>query len=318
MADSKESLRRSVTALERMFGVIGGFGLTMGAKTLMETWLPGWKETVSFPDSIPRGHLALFATLIVTLIPFFHGAMRHLDIVHLFSKAETRPMPLFVDYLLLFIEPIVFVMLGMSIGSVRHFLIGLGVLMAIDLLWAVVSCLWTARDRRSHVIRWIAFDVVCLALLGITFIRAVDARHITLWIAVVATVRSGLDYIFNWGFYFDTGAAGTPRRQGPRVAIESKYSDDIAGNTKFAQLACSFALKRGYNPFAMHLHFPQFLDERSNTEREMGINCGMEWTDDADEIWFCLRENETIAGSLTIDHFSASFARQAISMISRS
>ncbi len=43
----------------------------------------------------------------------------------------------------------------------------------------------------------------------------------------------------------------------------------------------------------MHIFFTQFLDDTIAHERSLGIECGLDWTDHSDEIWFCLRPGET-------------------------
>jgi hypothetical protein len=85
-----------------------------------------------------------------------------------------------------------------------------------------------------------------------------------------------------------------------RVVIESPYKGDIDANIEFAKKACRFAVDRGYSPFAMHLLFPQFLNDNDPRERELGIGCGLAWSAAADEVWFCLREGEVMTSGMAI------------------
>jgi hypothetical protein len=80
-----------------------------------------------------------------------------------------------------------------------------------------------------------------------------------------------------------------------RVAIESPYAGAVDENTKFAKRLCRYAYDQGKNPFAMHLFFPLFLKENKNEERTAGIECGIAWTQYADEVWFCLRPGEKLS-----------------------
>lgn len=43
----------------------------------------------------------------------------------------------------------------------------------------------------------------------------------------------------------------------------------------------------------MLIFYTQFLDDGKPHERELGISCGLQWTDFADEIWFCLRRTDS-------------------------
>ena len=82
----------------------------------------------------------------------------------------------------------------------------------------------------------------------------------------------------------------------PLVAIESPFKGkdvgDVRRNRVFAQNVCRYAVLEGYNPYAMHLFFTQFLKDGDAEERKLGINCGLAWTGHADEAWFCLRRDE--------------------------
>jgi len=85
-----------------------------------------------------------------------------------------------------------------------------------------------------------------------------------------------------------------------KVAIESPYKGDVTKNTEFCQNVCKWAILNGLNPFAMHLFFTLFLNDSVELERNLGINCGLGWTDLADEVWFCLRPDDKISSGMTL------------------
>lgn len=58
---------------------------------------------------------------------------------------------------------------------------------------------------------------------------------------------------------------------------------ELARNLRLARKGCRMAVDRGFIPVAPHLFFPQFLNEDS--EREIGIELGMELLKECDEIW---------------------------------
>lgn len=86
----------------------------------------------------------------------------------------------------------------------------------------------------------------------------------------------------------------------PLVAIESPYKGDVARNEQFARNVCRYAVLAGYNPFAMHLLFPQFLRDGDQAERDVGITCGLAWTERASEVWFCLRPGDSMSGGMSL------------------
>ena len=69
------------------------------------------------------------------------------------------------------------------------------------------------------------------------------------------------------------------------VFISSPYAGDVEANTAFAKAACLFAVKQGVVPVAVHLMYPQILDDRIPTEREKGLDMGLRVLEACDEIW---------------------------------
>lgn len=70
-----------------------------------------------------------------------------------------------------------------------------------------------------------------------------------------------------------------------KVYIVSHYAGDIRTNTEKAKDYCRFAVSKGYLPFAAHLFFPLFLDEKEPVLRETGIEMGLEMLKTCDEVW---------------------------------
>lgn len=75
-----------------------------------------------------------------------------------------------------------------------------------------------------------------------------------------------------------------------KVYISSPYrprqkdnAKELEINLKLARKGCRIAVERGFMPVAPHLLFPQFLNE--DTEREVGIDMGMELLKECDELW---------------------------------
>src|SRR6266852_3569807 len=89
-----EKMTRSVDTLKELYTVAVGVALVMSVETLA-------KETTGAP-AFASDHFLLFLVFFVTLIPFYHGAFRHMDDVYIFAKEPHKsPGLLLVDYLLL-------------------------------------------------------------------------------------------------------------------------------------------------------------------------------------------------------------------------
>ena len=71
------------------------------------------------------------------------------------------------------------------------------------------------------------------------------------------------------------------------VYIASPYAGDVEGNVAFAKAACRYAAAQGCTPVAVHLMYPQFLDDRVPKEREAGLKMGQRVLAACEEIWLC-------------------------------
>ena len=71
------------------------------------------------------------------------------------------------------------------------------------------------------------------------------------------------------------------------VYIASPYAGDVERNVAFAKAACRYAAAQGYTPVAVHLMYPQFLDDRVPKEREAGLKMGQRVLAACEEIWLC-------------------------------
>ena len=60
------------------------------------------------------------------------------------------------------------------------------------------------------------------------------------------------------------------------VILESPFAGDVEGNKKYANEAMRDSLYRGEAPFASHLLYTEALDDNVPSERELGINAGLE------------------------------------------
>ena len=71
------------------------------------------------------------------------------------------------------------------------------------------------------------------------------------------------------------------------IYIASPYAGDIETNTAFAKKACWYAIHQGHTPIAVHLLYPQMLDDAEPTEREIGLRLGHRVLEVCDELWLC-------------------------------
>ena len=58
------------------------------------------------------------------------------------------------------------------------------------------------------------------------------------------------------------------------IYIASPFAGDTEANIAFAKKACRYAIHQGHTPIAVHLLYPQMLDDNNPEERETGLQLG--------------------------------------------
>ena len=71
------------------------------------------------------------------------------------------------------------------------------------------------------------------------------------------------------------------------VYICSPYAGDVESNVRFAKAACRYAIKQGCAPVAVHLLYPQILNDAVPSERKAGIRMGLRVLVSCEELWVC-------------------------------
>ena len=71
------------------------------------------------------------------------------------------------------------------------------------------------------------------------------------------------------------------------IYIASPFAGDTEANIAFAKKACRYAIHQGHTPIAVHLLYPQMLDDNNPEEREAGLQLGHRILEVCDELWCC-------------------------------
>jgi hypothetical protein len=287
--DRSERLRRSLSSWERLHAVIIGFALTSAVKIFADA-----RAANGAIPLLGLSHFYLLIAFTITLVPFFHGAQRHLEATHLSRPGEPKSAVLFFDYMMLILEAFLFSLLGMAVGGDRVFAHILIWLMSVDLFWAGVT--YFANERSPALVPWIVLDIASLVCIGLLW-RRVPVEYWAVALGYGAVVRTIADYSWNWKFFLDLAPAPAPvtapKARPKRIAIESPLSGDRDANTTFAENVCKWVTMQADSPYAMHLLFTRFLDDTIQAERDQGISAGLAWVELADEVWFCLNSEKT-------------------------
>ena len=78
------------------------------------------------------------------------------------------------------------------------------------------------------------------------------------------------------------------------IYIASPYAGDVEKNIEFARAACRYCIEWGHTPIAVHLLYPQILNDSDPAQRETGLALGRNILERCDAVWMC--GNETSPG----------------------
>lgn len=71
----------------------------------------------------------------------------------------------------------------------------------------------------------------------------------------------------------------------PLSGTEKSREAEMESNISRAKTACRILTTLGFMPLAPHLYFTTFLNDEEKRERENGIRLGLQWLEEADEVW---------------------------------
>jgi len=196
--DGPEQLKRSIDSLQRLYTIVVGLAVTEALRVFLiaqtpplQPWFANWRSLV---------------VLLVTIVPFYHGANAHLDQSYLYGfagKRREKRYALLLDFCVLFLEGVLFFALAVSLNdfslSVRIF----QAILLIDVLWALfVFFTGDSSKDAKHALKWGALNVAAFAAVSgvLDSAQLVEAARPN-WVLGIALLRTVVDYGICWDFY---------------------------------------------------------------------------------------------------------------------
>ena len=102
----------------------------------------------------------------------------------------------------------------------------------------------------------------------------------------VAVLQSVQRYSYLWALFYIHGPLWGKVCE-ELTYIISPYTGDIEANVKFAIRCCRAAIQQGHTPIAVHLLYPQILDDRNPAERKKGLELGLNILRHCAAAWVC-------------------------------
>jgi hypothetical protein len=192
-------VERSIDNLQRLYTIVVGLALTeavtryvLGPVSGVASRLP---TSLYNPEYLP----AMIAFL-VTLVPFYHGAIRYLDETYVTGRGTPKTFALLIDFWVLFIEALIFFWMALAINNWRVFFGVFMLLLVLDIAWIAVVYFYS--ETFTDIWHWGVINFATFIVTGVVLKTPLldDADKLP-GLAVVAVLRSFLDYLWNWRFF---------------------------------------------------------------------------------------------------------------------
>ncbi len=192
----------SVSNLQRLYTVVMSLAVAESLRRLLS-------------DYGDKGQLPEFASvvavfsLLITAIPFYHGANRYLEATYITGERKTKSQTLLFDFITLFVEGLIFFILAVVIKNTPVFYTTLAILFVLDSIWVGITYLTTIKEDKTKNIRaWAIANLtaaICVLifvwsnLLRWSFWPSTIVMNVALGITTLA--RTIYDYYSTWDFY---------------------------------------------------------------------------------------------------------------------
>jgi hypothetical protein len=222
----------SVRHLQTLYTVVVGVALTVALEDV-SAQAPGKTWLLSSVDAV-----LLLVAFVATLLPFYHGALRHLDVTWIEKKGrDVKSGALLADFVILFVEGCLFLLIARQLSSPFHFGIALTALLSIDVIWGVTAHFaFTQPGADKAEWKWVQHNFVAIIVLVALLLSpaswAPKPSQAT-WMAVallgVALLRTVVDYARSWDFYYPADVPLQDEERRPALALVEQHRPSAGG-----------------------------------------------------------------------------------------
>jgi hypothetical protein len=197
----------TVRYLQALYSVVAGAALGLAINGFVNP---------ATESIIPTRALPTLFALVITLVPFYHGSLRHLESVYVEEPARTgdseRAQRLLLDFVLLFVEGCFLLGAAKLVERPVAFAVTLSLVCLIDAAWGYVGLVLSNQERASTM--WAKINTVAggafAALVWFRWAVEPEAWVLPVLVLVVAVIRTAVDYATSWDFYFPSQPTESP------------------------------------------------------------------------------------------------------------
>lgn len=190
-----DSRTRSVDNLQRIYTFVVSLAVTEALRGMFGKGSP-WPE---------MGKVLMFFGMIVTVIPFYHGANRYLDDTYVVRGNQANRYGLMWDFLLLFSEALLLFLIGIRLDLMEWFFTLIAILLLFDVVWVGCTHFW-ANDPmpKQKYVKWCLVNFIAAPLLLISVWSTLWKTNLMVNLSCLAILitRTVLDYWLVWDFYY--------------------------------------------------------------------------------------------------------------------
>ncbi len=210
--DPELERRSALASAKNVIAIVNGLTLTNALLVLITD---ARYERVLLPKEVHLINIAFTAVLIVNIVRFYHGNVRHLDAVYgdarrglRWGDAEEFRGGLGLDFFVIFSQSLIFAVTSFYVTAHLHstYLSLFMLLLGFDIIWTVYSRRGEAHAEASPQRVWLLNNLVAIAaLLGFYLAyRAGKGGHNWALSGALGALAAttAVDFALNWRFYF--------------------------------------------------------------------------------------------------------------------
>lgn len=208
--DKTKVIERSVDSLQRIYSFI--LALSLGQAITIVVLDNATKQFVPLTFARITGDeginfflnvLPIALAFFVTIIPFHQGMNRHLDFHYMENTNVDAKRGLLLDFFFFMAEGGIFFAIASSLRQQNQAFVFFGLLLLIDIVWAVIANLVHKRKENGALTAWpgINFFVLIIGVFVLSF-SFVGPEWKGWLLFCLALIRTVIDYKRSWSFYF--------------------------------------------------------------------------------------------------------------------
>ncbi|MFC2085660.1 hypothetical protein ACFLRO_00445 [Bacteroidota bacterium] len=156
------------------------------------------------PYLVEASLLPYLIAFVVTLVPFYHGGLRHLDLSYI---KEGHPIPksgsMIADWTLLFLQSCLFLALAIAVKDPTAFTKLLAVILGFDVVWALLAHFVFTPNRGEDFAekKWAIINTPTVVLLVLIVVVIEPSSVWSGLVLAICILRTAIDYWWGWDFY---------------------------------------------------------------------------------------------------------------------